>query len=226
MGKRVSKTDMRQTDIQKTLFSMSGKYSAYEIFMDWIQCIALSIANSIKFRHDELWESREHSCRNILNKYSEGEQQKFAEMLAWLIEELEDEPRDVLGELFMRSGMGSDAGGQFFTPFNISELMAAIAIENTIEDDSYRLNEPSCGSGGSVIAAALRLKNLGINYQKKMKVVCQDIDWRCVYMCYVQLSFLGIDAICCQGDTLMDPYRDGYPENRVLRTPKNMGVLA
>lgn len=223
MSKRVSKADMTHTELQKAVLSMSGKYTAYEIFMDWIQCVALAVSNSLRANHDKLWNSREDLYKNIMQKYTDEEQIKFAEMLAWLIEELEDNPRDVLGEVFMRSGMGSDSGGQFFTPFNISKLMAAISVRS--EEEKLTLNEPSCGSGGSIIAAALELKERGIDYQSRMKVVCQDLDWRCVYMCYVQLSFLGIDAICCQGDTLMDPYHKGYPEGRVLRTPKNMGVL-
>lgn len=225
MAKRVSKTDMKQTDLQKAILSMSGRYTAYEIFMDWIQCSALAIQNSLCQIHDRLWQNREEDYKRIMNKYSVEEQNRFPEMLAWLVEELEDNPRDVLGEVFMRSGMGSDAGGQFFTPFHISQMMAELSVALPEESEKVRLNEPSCGSGGSIIAAALSLKEKGVNYQKCMKVVAQDLDWRCVYMCYVQLSYMGIDAICVQGDTLMDPYHKGYPERRMLRTPANMGVL-
>lgn len=225
MTKRVSKTDTRQTDLQKAILSMSGRYTAYEIFMDWIQCSALAIQNSLCQIHDKLWRSREEDYKRIMNKYSVEEQNRFPEMLAWLVEELEDNPRDVLGEVFMRSGMGSDAGGQFFTPFSISQMMAELSVAPPEEGEKVRLNEPSCGSGGSIIAAALSLKEKGVNYQKCMKVVAQDLDWRCVYMCYVQLSYLGIDAVCVQGDTLLDPYHKGYPKGRTLRTPANMGAL-
>lgn len=225
MAKRVSKSDMRETELQKTILSMSGRYTAYEIFMDWIQCSALAIQNSLCQIHDRLWQSREEDYKRIMDKYSREEQEKFPEMLAWLIEELEDYPRDVLGEVFMKSGMGSDAGGQFFTPFSISQMMAALSVESPEEGEKISLNEPSCGSGGSIIAVAMKLKAKGVNYQKRMHVVAQDLDWRCVYMCYVQLSYLGIDAICVQGDTLCDPYRKGYPRNRILRTPANMGAL-
>lgn len=225
MAKRVSKSDMRETELQKTILSMSGRYTAYEIFMDWIQCSALAIQNSLCQIHDRLWQSREEDYKRIMDKYSREEQEKFPEMLAWLIEELEDYPRDVLGEVFMKSGMGSDAGGQFFTPFSISQMMAELSVESPEEGEKISLNEPSCGSGGSIIAAAMKLKAKGVNYQKRMHVVAQDLDWRCVYMCYVQLSYLGIDAICVQGDTLCDPYRKGYQRNRILRTPANMGAL-
>lgn len=225
MAKRVSKQDMRQTELQKAILAMSGRYTAYEIFMDWIECVALAVSNSVHLIHDQLWQEREDKFMAIMKKYTHEEQQKFPEMLAWLVEELEDDPRDVLGEVFMRSGMGSDAGGQFFTPFNISKMMASLSIERPEDGEEISVNEPSCGSGGSIIAAALKLKEEGVNYQRHMKVVCQDLDWRCVYMCYVQLSYMGINAICVQGDTLIDPYRKGYPERRTLRTPAHMGVI-
>ena len=45
-------------------------------------------------------------------------------------------------------------------------------------------------------------------------------------MCYVQLSLFGINAVVVQGDTLAEPYTgDSYPQNRVFRTPRNMGLL-
>lgn len=77
-----------------------------------------------------------------------------------------------------------------------------------------------------IIAIAAVLKERGINYQYCMKVTAQDLDWRSVYMAYVQFSLLGIDAVVIQGDTLCNPYIPGETdERRVLRTPKNMGVL-
>jgi type I restriction-modification system DNA methylase subunit len=216
---------MRQTELQKAILAISGRYTAYEIFMDWIECVALALSNSVHLIHSQLWQEREDKYMTIMKKYTHEERQKFPEMLAWLVEELEDDPRDVLGEVFMRSGMGSDAGGQFFTPFNISKLMASLSINRPEDSEDITVNEPSCGAGGSIIAAALKLKEEGVDYQRRMKVVCQDLDWRCVYMCYVQLSYMGINAICVQGDTLLDPYRRGYPERRILRTPAHMGVI-
>lgn len=224
MARRVSKADMKHTELQKVVLSMAGRYSSYEIFTDWIEVSALAMANSTCIIHNKHWQTREEKYKTIMNKYTHEEQIKFCEMLAWFVKDIEENPRDVLGEAFMRGGMGADAAGQFFTPFNISLLMAEMSVEN-YKDGEITLNEPSCGSGGGVIAIAVALKNKGINYQQVMKVVAQDLDWRCVYMCYLQLSYMGIDAICVQGDTLLDPYREGYPPARVLRTPKNMGVL-
>lgn len=61
----------------------------------------------------------------------------------------------------------------------------------------------------------------GISW-RKVKVIAQDLDWNGVYMTYVQLSLLGIDAIVAQGNTLQEPYIDGYPQERVFYTPARM----
>ena len=77
-----------------------------------------------------------------------------------------------------------------------------------------------------IIASAQILRDQGINYQKAMEVVAQDLDWKGVYMCYVQLSLLGISAICVQGDTLQEPFIPGRtPRDRILVTPMKAGAL-
>jgi hypothetical protein len=77
-----------------------------------------------------------------------------------------------------------------------------------------------------IIGAADILQERGVNYQPLMQVVAQDLDWLAVYMCYIQLSVLGIDAIVVQGDSLLYPYQKGVtPETHILRTPKNKGAL-
>ena len=56
-------------------------------------------------------------------------------------------------------------------------------------------------------------------------MIAQDLDWNGVYMTYIQLSLLGVKATVVQGDTLHEPYRKGYDERRVFRTPTEMGLL-
>lgn len=76
-----------------------------------------------------------------------------------------------------------------------------------------------------IIAAAMELKSKGVNYQDELEVVAQDLDWNCVYMCYIQLSLLGISAVVVQGDTLCEPYGKDTPKQRVMVTPMKKGVL-
>lgn len=107
-------------------------------------------------------------------------------------------------------------------------LNARLSMQGAVPDERgiYSINEPSCGGGGMIIAAAQALKDKGVNYRKYMDVVAQDLDWKGVHMCYLQLSLLGIKAVCVQGDSLAEPYIKGkYPQNRVLYTPAKAGVL-
>lgn len=194
--------------------------------------MALSISNTITFFKDDVWHERERMYIDTMRKYTEEEIKTLCEMTGWLIETLEEGPDDVLGKIYMESGMGSKAAGQFFTPFHLSELCAKVGLTGMIDEykagklDRITISEPACGGGAMIIAAARTINENGINYQKAMEVVAQDIDWKGVYMCYVQLSLLGISAICVQGSTLEEPYDPARTErSHILRTPRKAGLL-
>lgn len=223
-------SDERIKRIIGCIEKLSGQYSSYQIFSDWVQGLALEISNACTMHRKRLFEDREKELKQLLSKYSPEDMELFGEMTAYLVEELEENPSDALGTIFMRGGFGSGITGQFFTPFNLSMLTAQLAAKSFMErvkaGEKISINEPTCGSGGMIIAAAVVMKNQGINYQSVMEVVAQDLDWRSVHMCYVQLSLLGISAIVVQGDTLAEPFiRGEYPESRILITPKKAGVL-
>lgn len=217
--------------IGETIRRFSGRYSPHSVFSDWIQCCALSIANTVAPVHGDIWQEREDSYVNTMKKYELEERVAFSDMFWLLTESMETEISDTLGEIYMTLEMGSNVTGQFFTPFHLSELIAKMAIPESIQsnpDEVTTLNEPACGSGGMIIAMAKGMQDRGINYQKRLRVVAQDIDWRCVHMCYVQLSLLGIRGLVVQGSTLQDPYVPGVTESRhVLITPSEMlgGVM-
>ena len=214
-------------EIADTIQGISGKYNPYQIFRDWCEMYAISIQNSCVLWHDAVWQNRENIYKSLWNKYDESEHDAFGKITCLYAIALQYEIGDLLGEIFMESGAGNASAGQFFTPFHVSEMVAKIGAsdENILKEEKIHMTEPSIGSGGMVIATAKYLKERGINYQKKLKVVGQDLDWLAVYMSYIQLSLLGIDAIIVQGDTLTEPYVKGYPKERTMRTPMNMGVL-
>lgn len=176
--------------------------------------MALSIQNSCSSGKE--WKDREELYLQTIRKYK-GKEQKFVEMTAHLAMTLEDEICDALGEIYMASGCWSKHTGQFFTPFHVSEMCAAISLEPDA-DGIYRVYEPTCGGGAMILAAAKVLKDRGVNYHQCLKVIAQDLDWNSVYMCYVQASMCGIDAVVAQGDTLQGP------GDHILMTPVHMGI--
>ena len=207
--------------------NMSGRYSGYEIFSDWVKASALSVCNTCHIIHDSVWKEREQAYLDICRKYSHEELEMFARMLALLIDGLTEDMTDVLGEVYMRAGLGSKIAGQFFTPFHLSELCARVGVDIQKIDpkstEPITLSEPSCGGGGMIIATAKVLRDNGINFQRRLRVVAQDLDWKGVYMTYLQLSLLGIQAKVVQGDTLCNPYDpERTPRSHILETPAYM----
>lgn len=213
-------------EIIKKIDAISGKYSPYEVFTDWIQCCSLAFSNSCTLITDRIWKEREKQYLTVIGRYTQTEAQEFPKMLAYLTQAFENDMSDILGEIYMEAGMGNKSTGQFFTPYHVSRMCAEMVLPQPDENGVYRINEPSCGGGGMIIAVADVLKNRGIDYQREMDVVAQDLDWKGVYMCYLQLSLLGIRAIVVQGNTLSDPYIKGVtPRSNILVTPAKKGML-
>lgn len=209
-------------EIIKSIEGLSGQYSGYEIFSDWIKSTAIAISNSCNVFQDEIYKKREREYIELAKKHGEN-MNVFAEMTGMLAIALENNMEDVLGKIYMAAGLGSKQTGQFFTPFHVSVATAEVVIPKKVsEKDPYIMYEPSSGGGGMIIAAAKVIKDRGLNYQKCMKVVAQDLDWKGVYMTYVQLSLLGIEATVVQGDSLQQ--KNPTPEQKFY-TPRKVGII-
>lgn len=212
-----------------SIAALSGKYTPYQVFSDWVTMTAMAISNACNMIHNRIYEEREERYKTIASKYSREELKAFADMTGALSLVLDGKFADVLGEIYMRAGCGSSSAGQFFTPYHISYLTAELIYSNQFdhytENDQIEINEPSVGGGGMMIAIAQVAKEHGIDYQRKLHIIAQDLDYNGVYMTYVQLSLLGIKAIVVQGDSLRESYRKGYDERRVYRTPAEMGAF-
>lgn len=192
-----------ERDLVKHLRSVSRHQALWKTFSDWIEMCAISLSNAVD-RGQAV--KREARYKEIAKRYDAKDHEHFREALGLVVELLEAGPADVLGTLFMGEDLGSDARGQFFTPYEVSYLMARIAHSDLIErarTEFVTLNEPTCGSGGMVIAMAQSLQESGLNYQTQMHCVAQDIDHTAVHMAYVQLSLLYVPAVVIQGNTLL-----------------------
>ena len=219
---------MKAEEIAKKITQLSGQYSGYEIFADWVKALAIAISNGSEMMRSKIWQQREAQYLDIVRKHGEKTIEGFCELNEMLVEALEENIEDVLGKVFMSGEWGSKQTGQFFTPFHVSLMTAGLTIpEDVSEENPMIVNEPSTGAGGMIIAVIKTLKDRGLNPQRCMDVVAQDLDWKGVYMTYVQLSLLGIKATVVQGDTLCEPYINPkeYPPERVMYTPARKGML-
>lgn len=215
--------------IVDSIEKLSGKYTPYQIFSDWITMTTMAISNACNMIHNSVYEEREERYKTIASKYNSAELKVFANMTGALSLVLDEKFADVLGDIYMKAGCGNSNTGQFFTPYHLSYLTAELIYSNQFdhyeENEQIEINEPSVGGGGMMIAIAQVAKEHGIDYQRKLHIVAQDLDYNGVYMTYIQLSLLGIKAVVVQGNTLSESYGRGYDERRVYRTPAEMGAL-
>ena len=204
MGKAVRRVrGENQKNIVKLLEGLTGRYSGWDIWQDFIIMSAISIANVFDGPHKE---SRSEMYRARAGKYSDAEMAVFSQMLLEVVENLERDPdQDFLGELFMALDLGNEWKGQFFTPYSVCRAMSAMTFSDTkerIEQQGWiSVSDPACGAGALLIAFAneCRRPNNNINYQTSVLFVAQDIDFLAGCMCYIQLSLMG-----CPGYVVID----------------------
>lgn len=208
--------------IVETINQISGSYHSTVIFNDWVEMTALAFVNTYcPFASKEwkdVWDLREQRYLELAKKH-QAYINVFSEMVGMLAMCFEQEFDDYLGKIYMELDAHNAKTGQFFTPFHISELTARLT---GFTDEPIVVNEPSCGGGGMIIAKAKSLKERGYDYQKNMRVIAQDLSVNSCYMCYVQMSLIGINGVVIQGDTLAA--KTPGPE-QMWYTPKAMGVL-
>ncbi|EGT3614885.1 SAM-dependent DNA methyltransferase [Clostridium perfringens] len=193
----------------KNIFKeLSEKHGFIQVFNDFLEISTLAISNNTT--KDKLLE-REARYIEICKKYNKYEIKKFSHILAKLSLELEEKPRDVLGEILMELQEGNKITGQYLTPFHISELQSKLSfIDEKYNDGKIELIEPSCGGGAMIIAHYLTLKDKGINPQKVLNIVAKDLDKKSVFMCYVQMALLGIQGRVEHSNALSNEVFDVY----------------
>jgi len=186
-------------DFLKLLDDIKASKTRHDIYSDWLTMTAAALYS---WKNDK---STEEEYQNIARQYSQDELKKHSELLEITVNALEKNDQDFLGEVFTFGELTNERNAQFFTPYNISRMMAAMMVSQNEPRKGrvIRVNDPTCGAGGMLVAVCDVMKNVaGINYQQDVYFVGQDIDARCARMAYIQLSLLGAPALIICGNTL------------------------
>ena len=135
----------------------------------------------------------------------------LATMFGEVVHQMESEPgepmEDPLGDLF-QGAVTFGENGQFMTPMNVCRMMAK-SIMADFEPPADRrptVNDPCCGSGRMLLAAAEIHRN-AVFYGT-------DVDLRCVKMTVINLALQGLRGYVVHGNTLSlethKAYRTGF----------------
>jgi hypothetical protein len=195
--------------------------STWRIWDDLMFMGAATIAQTFEWS-----QGREDEYLRRINQYDKKAQALFPQMFAEIVLALQQEGcADVLGDMYMELELSNHWKGQYFTPDCVCRMMSKITCGDTAElietQGVISVHDPCCGSGVMLIAFANECLEQGINYQRKVLFVGQDIDPVVARMCYIQMSLLSMPGYVIIGNSLLYPplVNHRHPECEYLFTP-------
>ena len=200
-------------------YSMSVTRDRAEVWRDIVFLWAAAINNRVHYK-----QKIEDAYLAIIQKYTRDEQERIAEMLAIVAADMARNPeQDFLGGFYMAERLGNPRRGQYFTPYDVADMMGRITLGTAgaeIKRKGYiTVNDPACGSGVMLLAGANCLRQQKIGVESNVLFVGQDIETGIGLMAYVQLSLAGCPGYVVIGDSLSEPLT-----GNVLKAPDNAWV--
>lgn len=204
--------------ITKLLGANVGAKRMHLVFDDFTEMFALAFRNGVDLRGRE---AREERYLQIAGQYSRDQLSRFAEAFGLIVKEMESDPSDVLGRLYMELELGNEHLGQFYTPMGVSKLLAGMNLDSIVQQVEDRgfaeVYEPACGAAAFMIAMAIEMRRIGLNYQTQLHVTAEDISAQAVHMAYLHMSLLHIPAVIYRRNTLtMETFDAWYTPAHIL----------
>lgn len=191
----------------KKLNKLEKSKSNREKFRDFCEMVYCALAQTTEPK-PERREALEARYMQIVSTYQDKDTVRaYPELMAMVWEGVgNDLYWDVLGAIAAELET-LDAGlGQFFTPMEVSLMLAGMIIGDVtpqIEERGYlTISEPAVGAGGMVLAAAKVFRQKGFNPSIHMLVEAADLSVQAYHMCYIQLTMANIPAVVHRMNTL------------------------
>jgi type I restriction-modification system DNA methylase subunit len=205
----------RFTQISDLLNANAGAQRLSRVFEDFIEILAITLRNAVDRNDEDDWRSREQRYLDIARHYDRPALDRFAHAFALVTEEMESHPRDVLGQLYMSLELGNENLGQFFTPYHLAQLLAAMnteGMEQTVNERGFvTLHEPACGAGAFLVATSTAMMEASLDPQTQLCITAEGISPVAVHMTYVHLALLHVPALVHRRDTLTQETFETWP---------------
>lgn len=188
-----------------SLVDPSGGRDFYKLFEDFLLLAATSLAQlTHRFLHGgALDEKLEAEYMERVGQYKKDKVIHFTNAMRIMEKGIQTEIHDFLGDVYSCTGIASKWGGQFFTPWPLCEMMAAMVVNAAIPGAKrLTVQEPAVGGGAMLLAVADYLHNERGFSAHQWWFDATDVDVRCFHMAYVQLSTLGVCGVVRHGNSI------------------------
>lgn len=160
---------------------LGRKHGLAKVFDDWLQIMVCSLSMG---RKEELY-------FKTIKPYDRDELDLFAKAFASVIKQMtKNELLDPFGDFFQEH-ISKGYNSQYFTPEPICDLMVSMTLDAMTEK---KVNDPTCGSGRLLLAAARQ--------NRKLYFVGQDISYTCCMMTLVNMCLNSMNGEVQHIDTL------------------------
>lgn len=154
------------------MLQFEHKYDLREVFDDFLTLAlcALSINPLTRKSFDE------DLYLDLISQYEQDDMRHvFPKAFAQLIHEMEErngssQGNDIVGD-FYQEHLYRKGGSQYFTPWNVCEMMAKLSYAEETEK-ALNILDPACGSGRMLLASAYELGNQHHYYGIDIKATC------------------------------------------------------
>ena len=176
-----------------------------EVFRDFCEMAYLALAKTTA-RPDRADQIEADYMACVARYRDKADVRKMRELLEIAVAAIAPGGRDFLGEVAGEIG-ALDAGlGQFFTPYDVSRLIAEMSLADAgaiIRERGFiTLQEPAAGAGGMVIAAADAVERLGFDPRSCLWFEATEINRGTFHMLHVQTAYRGLAGKNYHGNTL------------------------
>jgi type I restriction-modification system DNA methylase subunit len=190
-------------------------YSASTVFSDFLDgCLSslLSLTDNLqhpdifdKLKSNKLTGKYEEQYMKLIEKYPENKTGEignrpadyFAQAWGCLLKETWQSQEDILGEIFMAK-ISFGEHGQFFTPFNIADMMTKLLHSPEEMKPGEKVCDPACGSGRFLISYG--------QLNKEAHLYGVDLSPECAKMTALNMWLFDLDTDIYHGDSLAMKY--------------------
>lgn len=179
-------------------------HKPFRVFDDWCEIMFCAIA-AVTARTPDRSRQLMQQQAEASAKYTPEDIRTMEAMLGVAQAALSKGGRDFLGEACGLMGALDGGVGQFFTPFEVSQMlvrMTAPDIAAIVRDQGhFRGADPAAGSGGMLVALADHCESVGVDL-RDVFVEGVELVPSTYHMLFVQLSLRGVAARAVCGNTL------------------------
>lgn len=189
----------------KTFEDLARHRDKHDVFTDFLEMAVCAIRKKT-LPSGPAADALEERYMAVVRRNKLDDVRQMPELLAVTARAVQDGGCDFLGQIAGDLGFATGHMGQFFTPYDVSRMIAELTLDSVdeiiAEQGFVTLQEPACGAGGMIIAAADALARKGFDIGQCLYVDAIDISPLCFRMSYLQASLRGIPATIRHGNTL------------------------